>query len=349
MGHGSKRFAQKILVKTGDYDPKAPVRKFLADGDEPFVEKLCLVYSNHTSVVADKLDYPGGIGDRRALKFLVVVRGDVFSRISRVNCGLEYLDALFCNLREPQTPDEFFGLSGEHRPANHLNPAGMATLIHEHKSLLGAPRALISAPPPKAIYFLNISLNARMTNDNRLAMSEELKILKEVAEKLNRAAIPYMVSGSVAMNFYAHPRMTRDIDIVIVLSEDNIKTFIDLFKDSFYLEEETVMNEVRRLGMFNLIHSKYIIKLDFILQKNDEFSVKEFGRRKEIDVEETKISIISPEDLILSKLNWAKDSFSEIQLRDVGNIRNMVEDLDIQYINEWVDKLGLQKIYARVP
>lgn len=188
-----------------------------------------------------------------------------------------------------------------------------------------------------------------MTNDNRLAMSEELKILKEVAEKLNRAAIPYMVSGSVAMNFYAHPRMTRDIDIVIVLSEDNIKTFIDLFKDSFYLEEETVMNEVRRLGMFNLIHSKYIIKLDFILQKNDEFSVKEFGRRKEIDVEETKISIISPEDLILSKLNWAKDSFSEIQLRDVGNIRNMVEDLDIQYINEWVDKLGLQKIYARVP
>jgi hypothetical protein len=46
-------------------------------------------------------------------------------------------------------------------------------------------------------------------------MSEELEVLKIVAECLNTAAIPYMITGSMAMNFYAIPRMTRDIDIVV--------------------------------------------------------------------------------------------------------------------------------------
>lgn len=39
-------------------------------------------------------------------------------------------------------------------------------------------------------------------------------MLKLVGERLDRAGIPYMVSGSMAMNYYAQPRMTRDIDLI---------------------------------------------------------------------------------------------------------------------------------------
>lgn len=179
-------------------------------------------------------------------------------------------------------------------------------------------------------------------------MSEELDVLKEVSSKLNDAEIPYMISGSVAMNFHAQPRMTRDIDIVVHLMARNIKKFVNSFKDDFYLEEETIRSEVDRKGMFNLIHNKYIIKIDFILQKEDEFSQAAFDRRFKIDIDGVKIDIISAEDLIIAKLNWAKESMSEMQIRDVKNIKNQVKNLDIEYVEQWIDKLGLQEIYRKV-
>ena len=41
-------------------------------------------------------------------------------------------------------------------------------------------------------------------------MSEQLDVLKLVAEQLHRADIAYMISGSMALNYYAQPRLTRD-------------------------------------------------------------------------------------------------------------------------------------------
>ena len=61
-------------------------------------------------------------------------------------------------------------------------------------------------------------------------MSEELEVLKEVARRLDDAGIPYMVTGSIAANFYTVPRMTGDIDIVVELSERDIGRFIPLFE-----------------------------------------------------------------------------------------------------------------------
>ena len=54
-------------------------------------------------------------------------------------------------------------------------------------------------------------------NAEREPLSEELDVLKTVTRRLGDAGIPYMVTGSIAMNFYAVPRMTRDIDIVVEL------------------------------------------------------------------------------------------------------------------------------------
>ncbi len=50
-------------------------------------------------------------------------------------------------------------------------------------------------------------------------MKSELDILKIVVERLDKADIPYMLTGSMAANFYTVPRMTRDIDIVIEITE----------------------------------------------------------------------------------------------------------------------------------
>jgi hypothetical protein len=73
-----------------------------------------------------------------------------------------------------------------------------------------------------------------------------------------------MITGSIAANFYTVPRMTRDIDIVVELFEQDIGRFIPLFENDYYLEPQTVGEAVRNKGMFNLIHDQYIVKIDFV-------------------------------------------------------------------------------------
>ena len=85
-------------------------------------------------------------------------------------------------------------------------------------------------------------------------MNEELEVLKIVTERLNKAGINYMISGSIAANYYTVPRMTRDIDAVIEIKHAGIDRFAGLFKDDFYMDKKMIRNEVMRQGMFNLIH-----------------------------------------------------------------------------------------------
>ena len=176
-------------------------------------------------------------------------------------------------------------------------------------------------------------------------MSEELEVLKVVTERLHKTDIPYMVSGSMAANYYTIPRMTRDIDVVIELKETDIDKFINLFAGDFYLDKEMIKKEVRRQGMFNLIHNQYVIKIDFIIKKASEYQETEFTRRKEVLIQGSPMWFVSPEDLIIAKLGWARDSLSEMQLKDVRNLIETVDNLDLNYIDRWISKLGLTQIY----
>jgi hypothetical protein len=176
-------------------------------------------------------------------------------------------------------------------------------------------------------------------------MSEELEVLKIVTSRLNKASIPYMVSGSMAANYYTMPRMTRDIDIVIKLVRTDIDKFVGLFQDDFYIDREMIKREVLQQGIFNLIHNRYIIKIDFIIMKSSAYQETAFSRKRDVLIKSSPMWFISPEDLIISKLNWAKDSHSEIQLKDVRNLIETVDGLDLKYIDNWITQLGLEQIY----
>lgn len=176
-------------------------------------------------------------------------------------------------------------------------------------------------------------------------MSEELEVLKIVTQRLREAGINYMISGSIAANYYTIPRMTRDIDVVIELNEGDIDKFVGLFEGDFYINRETVANEVSRQGMFNLIYNQYVVKIDFIINKSSEYQQGAFSRRKQVLIEQSPMWFVSAEDLVISKLVWAKESHSEMQLKDVRNLIETVDNLDLKYIDDWIRGLGLEQIY----
>ena len=178
-------------------------------------------------------------------------------------------------------------------------------------------------------------------------MIDELGVLKVVIKRLESAGIHYMVSGSIAANFYTIPRMTRDVDIVIEVEEADSERIYSLFSDDFYIDMESVKDAIHGKHMFNVIHNEAIIKVDFIIRKDTEYRKVEFERRRHIVFEGVRIDIASPEDLVISKLYWAKDSLSEMQIRDVRNMIKTVPDMDTEYIEKWVARLGLEEIYRK--
>lgn len=178
-------------------------------------------------------------------------------------------------------------------------------------------------------------------------MNEELKVLKDVTQALNNSGIAYMITGSIAMNYYALPRMTRDIDIVIEIEKENISKIVRLFEGDFYVDQLSIERAVNNHGMFNIIHNEYVIKVDFIVKKALEFRQIEFHRRRQIVIDKVSMWIVSPEDLILSKLWWAKDSQSEMQILDIKNLMDSAKEIDENYVDEWVIKMNLTEIYRK--
>ena len=151
-----------------------------------------------------------------------------------------------------------------------------------------------------------------------------------------------MLTGSMAMNYYAQPRMTRDIDLIVKVAPEQIDLLIDMFETEYYVDRLAVAKAIAQRSMFNLIHNETIIKLDCIVLKSDRYRQQEFARRRLVSLGHFETWIVSREDLILSKLYWARDSKSELQLRDVKNL--LTVDCDMPYLYSCAEELGVKAL-----
>jgi len=176
-------------------------------------------------------------------------------------------------------------------------------------------------------------------------MQNELDIVRDVSARLERAGIAYMLTGSMAMNYYAQPRMTRDIDIVVALEPGAATMIFREFDPDYYVPHDAVSSAIENPGMFNLIHLESVIKVDCIVRKNTPYRRKEFDRRTHITIEDFSTWIVSKEDLIISKLDWARDSRSELQLGDVKNL--LSTGYDEEYVARWTEELGLMDLWKQ--
>jgi hypothetical protein len=167
-------------------------------------------------------------------------------------------------------------------------------------------------------------------------VTEELEVLTIVAGRLEAAGIAYMVTGSFAANYYAVPRMTRDIDLVVELSAGDADQFCGLFEGDFYLDRAAVRAAIASRGAFNLIHLAHVVKVDCIVRKDSEYRRTEFARQRRSRIEGYEVALVAPEDLIISKLDskldLMRETRSEVQLADVRNLLRSMPDLDKHYL-----------------
>ncbi len=177
-----------------------------------------------------------------------------------------------------------------------------------------------------------------------MEMLTELEVLQDVGGRLERASIEYMLTGSVAMNYYAEPRMTRDIDLVVAIDPADAPRLQALFESDYYVPPD-LEQAIRLQGMFNLVHIESVVKVDVIVRKDEAYRRVEFARRRSVELPGFRTWIAAKEDLILSKLVWAKDSASELQLRDVRNL--LASGADDEYLREWAARLGVAALMEK--
>lgn len=168
-------------------------------------------------------------------------------------------------------------------------------------------------------------------------MNSELEVLRIVSDRLEALGVRFMLTGSFAMAFYATPRMTRDLDIVVALEARDVARVVRAFAVDFYVDEDAAREAVRDGRLFNLMHLGSGIKIDFIVRKDDPYRRLELERRQRAEIGTLATWVVSREDLILSKLVWGKLSGSELQRRDVAALWHA--DMDWPYLRRWAQEL----------
>ena len=167
----------------------------------------------------------------------------------------------------------------------------------------------------------------------------ELAALSDICARLDGAGIEYMLTGSLAMSYYARPRMTRDIDLVIALDAAQVELLTAALGADYHADGAAISAALREARPWNIIHLPSVAKIDLIPRKDTPYRRAEFERRLRVELAGVPLWIVSIEDLILSKLEWSRDSRSEQQRRDVGQL--LLAPHDRTYLQEWAGQLGL--------
>jgi hypothetical protein len=174
------------------------------------------------------------------------------------------------------------------------------------------------------------------------------ELLATVIGLLDRAGIPYMVTGSLASSYHGEPRATRDVDIVIDPDADRLAQLVTMLEAAgLYVDRDTALGSLVSRTQFNAIGPD-ASKVDFIIRRDRPFSIEEFARRQPADLLGTAGFVTTAEDLVIAKLEWSAASGSDRQVRDVAGILAVTQTLDAPYIERWAAVLGLSEAWRKV-
>ena len=167
-------------------------------------------------------------------------------------------------------------------------------------------------------------------------------VFHRITSALGEAGIAYMLAGSFASAYYGAPRTTQDIALVIAASSDQLRTFVRLLsKDQYSVDLDTALEARKHQSLFNAVDMATGWKIDLIIRKSRPFSNEEFRRRKLVNLQ--SLFVASAEDVVVSKVEWAKLAQSQRHIEDVAGILRMQWDsLDRAYLEKWILELRIE-------
>lgn len=170
----------------------------------------------------------------------------------------------------------------------------------------------------------------------------EQELLVDCLRRLNRLRISYMLTGSMASNFWGIPRTTHDLDFVVRFPPEAAARIAREFEDRFFIDEPAIGGAFEPPYLFNAIDQRSALKVDFWMLRPDAFEQHMFERRFQLTLFGETAWIATAEDVTLHKLYWHLLTPSERQLGDAaGIVAVQAEHLDREYLRRWGSVLGV--------
>jgi len=175
-----------------------------------------------------------------------------------------------------------------------------------------------------------------------------------VVAELERLGVPYYVGGSVASSAYGHMRTTQDADLIADLKAEHVPLLVQALGKDYYISSTAASEAVARRSCFNLIHYATMFKVDLFAAKLRPYDRMALTRvcKQRLNKEnpDSEFFLASPEDVILSKLEWFRlgDEVSEKQWLDITKVLKVQQHaLDRAYLSHWAAELGVADLLAR--
>ncbi|HFD39342.1 MAG TPA: hypothetical protein ENJ31_05780 [Anaerolineae bacterium] len=177
--------------------------------------------------------------------------------------------------------------------------------------------------------------------------------LLALKQALEQVGIDYLVVGSLASSVHGLPRATRDADLIVAITPQQVEKLAATLRPTFYVSEEAALEAIRHGTSFNVIHEETFYQVDLFVMQPTPFHRMQFERGENIEIDPERnftLPFQSAEDTILSKLDWFRQGHevSERQWQDVLNIlRAQGERLDHPYLRRWAVHLGVDDLLQR--
>lgn len=156
-------------------------------------------------------------------------------------------------------------------------------------------------------------------------------LLVDLAAVLDRRGLAWYVFGAQAAVIWGRPRLTADVDVTVLVPDGVLDALLgDLARSGFVLRVSEVGEFVRRTRVLPLVHSGSHVPVDLVLAGPGLEEV--FLRRaRRVDLGGTVIPVISPEDLVVTKILAGRPK----DIDDVQSVlRALAGRLDLAWIRE---------------
>ncbi len=181
--------------------------------------------------------------------------------------------------------------------------------------------------------------------------------VRAVLAALHEAGIPYMLVGSFSTNAYGTERTTRGLDVVVELSDQSILALARHLPREIRIDPQLRFETVTLTRKFEATVEGSPFVVEFFLLSNDPHDQQRFQRRVQAPLPDGQtVSLPTPEDVIITKLRWARHAGRQKDrddVRDVLAVQDLGPGLDWAYILHWCDAHGtrtlLDEIRASIP
>lgn len=158
------------------------------------------------------------------------------------------------------------------------------------------------------------------------------KLLKVLAQSLDKYHIPYMIIGGQAVLLYGEPRLTKNIDITLGVGPDRLKDLLSLVNE---VELKLLVKKIEKFVKDTMVlptqDPNTGIRVDFIFSYTP-YERQAISQAKNVKINDRIVKFATPEDVIIHKIFSGR----AIDIEDVKSIWIKNPNLDTQYIQKWL-------------